>query len=221
MDISARAVDNTATALDERGFVDSITAVSWGPGSCSGISGGSVFVQCLPGTSVDFRVAFRNDIVMPTSVPQVFTFWIEVLGDGTFVLARIPVRIVVPADVPIYPASGSYWQEYDSDDHCAATERPDWNTLSWDIASLPAGTSVRWELRTAETAAALDTVTPVTFTVPSATSPADVGARLVSAGQNNYQRFLRVTAVLLSNADRTQTPVLRSFELRYTCIPQE
>lgn len=221
MDISARAVDNTATAIDERGFVDSITAVSWGPGSCSGISGGSVFVQCLPGTSVDFRVAFRNDIVMPTTVPQVFTFWIEVLGDGTYVLARIPVRIVVPADVPLYPPSGSYWQEYDSDDHCAATERPDWNTLSWDIASLPAGTSVRWELRTAETLAALGTVTPVTFTVPTATSPADVGARLVSAGQNNYLRFLRVTAVLLSNPERTQTPVLRSFELRYTCIPQE
>lgn len=222
MDISARAVDNaTSTTVDERGFVDAITAVSWGPGSCSGISGGSTFVQCLPGTSVDFRISFRNDIVMPTAVPQVFTFWIEVLGDGTFVLARIPVRIVVPANVPLYPPSGSYWQEYDSDLHCAATERPDWNTLSWVVASMPAGTSIRWELRTSETAAGLATAPVVSFTTPTATSPADVGARLVSAGQTNYQRFLRVTAVLNASPDRTQTPVLRSFELRYTCIPQE
>ncbi|HEY8430954.1 MAG TPA: hypothetical protein VIL20_21395 [Sandaracinaceae bacterium] len=220
MDISARAVDNPATPIDERGFVESITAVSWGPGSCSGISG-STFVQCLPGTSVDFRVAFRNDFVMPTSVPQVFTFWVEVFGDGAFVLERVPVRIVVPANVPIYPPSGSYWQDYDSDDHCTNTERPDWNTLSWEVADLPAGTSIRWELRASETAAGLASATPVTFTTPPAASPQDIGARLVAAGQNNYQRFLRVTAVLLANADRTQTPTLRSFEVRYTCVPQE
>ncbi len=221
MDISARAVDNAATALDERGFVDAITAVSWGPGSCAGISGGSTFVQCLPGTHVDFRVAFRNDVVMPTAVPQVFTFWIEILGDGTFVLERVPVRIVVPANVPLYPPSGSYWQDYDSTRHCAATERPDWNTLTWDIPSLPAGTSVRWELRTADTAAGVASAPPVTFTTPPTASPADIGARLVSAGQNNYLRYLRVTAVLLASADRTQSPTLRSFEVRYTCIPQE
>lgn len=222
MDISARAVDNPATAgFDERGFVSAITAVGWGPGSCSGISGGSTFLQCLPGTSVDFSVAFRNDIVMPTSVPQVFDLWVEVVGDGTFVLQRIPVRIVVPPQVPLYPPSGSYWRDYDSTSFCTATERPDWSTLTWSAVSIPAGTSIRWELRTATTAAGLDGAAPVTFTTPPTSSPVDVGALLTSAGVTNYLPYLRVTAVLLANADRTATPVLNSFELRYNCIPTE
>jgi hypothetical protein len=220
MDITARAVDNTATALDERGFVQSITAASWGPGSCSGISGGSTFVQCLPGTSVDFNIAFQNDIVMPSAVPQVFTFWIEVVGDGTFVLASIPVRIVVPPNVPLYPPSASYWRDYDADLFCASTERPDWSSLVW-AATIPAGTSIRFEARTGNTAAEAAAATPVSFTAPPSTSPQDIGNRLVAAGMPNYLPYLRITAVLLSNTARTQTPVLSSFELRYTCTPME
>ncbi|HJL16834.1 MAG TPA: PPC domain-containing protein [Sandaracinaceae bacterium LLY-WYZ-13_1] len=221
MDITARATDDAGTPIDERGFVDSISAVSWGPGSCSGISGGSTFVQCLPGTSVDFNVSFRNDFVMPTMVPQVFDFFIEVVGDGSFVLDRIPVRIVVPPEVPSYPPDGSYWRDYDSTAYCADNERPDWGDLSWDIVDLPAGTSVRWELRAAEDPADLDTATPITFTTPPTSSPVDVAAQLVSAGVGNYVPHLRVTAVLLADSSRTETPVLRSFELRFTCVPTE
>lgn len=221
MDISARAVDNTGTAIDERGFVDSITAVGWGPGSCTGISGGSTFVQCLPGTNVDFRIAFRNDIVMPTMSPQVFNFFIEVIGDGTFVLQRVPVRIVVPPSVPLYPPDGSYWRDYDSTLYCAPNERPDWGNLNWQIASLPAGTSIRWEIRAATTLAGLPGATPVTFTTPSTTPPVDIAARLATAGIPNLIEYLRVTAVLLANSTRTATPVLRSFEVQYTCVPVE
>lgn len=222
MDIGARAVDNPATAgVDERGFVESITARGWGPGSCTGTSGGHTFVDCLPGTHVDFRIAFRNDFVMPTTSPQVFDFWIEVVGDGTFVLERIPVRIVVPSSLPAYPASGRYWRDYDSTDHCEGTERPDWNDLEWEAPSIPAGTSIRWEVRASDTLAGLDTATPVTFTTPPTESPVDLGARLVSAGVGNYLPYLRLTAVLLANDARTTTPTLRSFSVRYTCIPQE
>ena len=221
LDISARATDDPATPIDERGFVDSITAVSWGPGSCRYISGGSTFVQCLPGTSVDFNVSFRNDIVMPSASPQVFTFFIEVLGNGTFVLDRIPVRIVVPPDVPLYPPSGEYWRDYDSTVYCADNERPDWGDLAWDLVSVPAGTSIRWEIRAANTLAALPGATPVTFTTPSTVSPVDIAARLVGAGIPNFIPYLRVTAVLLANADRTETPILRSFEVNYTCVPVE
>jgi len=222
MDIAARAVDNPATpAFDERGFVDAITAVGWGPGSCSGTSGGHTFVQCLPGTHVDFSIAFRNDVVMPTATPQVFDFWIEVVGNGTFVLERVPVRIVVPSNLPAYPPSGSYWRDYDSTAFCEATERPDWNNLTWETVSIPAGTSIRWEVRASQTLAGLATATPTTFTTPPTTSPVDLGARLTSAGIGNYVPYLRVTAVLLASADRQRTPTLRSFEVRYTCVPQE
>lgn len=221
MDISARAVDNTLTAIDERGFVDAIAAVGWGPGSCTGISGGSTFVQCLPGTSVDFNISFRNDIVMPTAVPQVFDFFIEVIGDGVYVLERIPVRIVVPASVPLYPPSGTYWRDYDSTLYCASNERPDWGNLTWEMVSLPAGTSVRWELRAAATLAGLAAATPVTFVVPGTSPPVDIAARLLAAGVPVGYPYLRVTSVLISNTARTQTPVLRSFEVRYSCVPEE
>ncbi len=222
MDVSARAVDNPATTgFDERSLVSAITAVSWGPGSCTGISGGSTFVQCLPGTSVDFRVGFQNNVVMPTSVPQVFDFWIEVVGDGSFVLERVPVRIVVPPNVPLYPPSGTYWRDYDSTAFCMATERPDWSTLTWDVASMPTGTSIRWEIRTATTAAGAASSTPVTVTTPPTMPPIDVAALLTAAGVPNYLPYLRVTAVLLANTGRTATPVLNSFELRYSCIPAE
>ena len=222
MDIAARAVDNPATAgIDERGFVDAITAVGWGPGSCSGTSGGHTFVQCLPGTHVDFSIAFRNDVVMPTATPQVFDFWIEVVGNGTFVLERVPVRIVVPSNLPAYPPSGSYWRDYDSTSFCEGTERTDWNNLTWETVDIPTGTSIRWEVRASQTLAGLATATPTTFTTPPTTSPVDLGARLTSAGIGNYVPYLRVTAVLLASADRQRTPILRSFEVRYTCVPQE
>ena len=221
MDITARATDDPGTGIDERGFVDSITAVGWGPGSCAGVSGGRTFVQCLPGTQVDFRIAFRNDIVMPTASPQVFDFFIEVVGDGSFVLDRIPVRILVPPNRPLYPPEGRYWRDYDSTLHCAENESPDWGNLTWDVVSMPSGTSVRWELRAAESLAALPGTTPVTFTAPPTSSPVDIAARLASAGVPNGLDYLRVTAVLRSNADRSETPVLRSFETRFVCVPTE
>jgi len=189
--------------------------------SCTGISGGRTFVQCLPGTSVDFNVAFRNDIVMPTATPQVFDFFIEVIGDGTFVLERIPVRIVVPPEVPAYPPEGRYWRDYDSTMYCASNERPDWGDLEWEIVSLPSGTSILWEIRAASTSAGLASATPVTFTTPSTTSPIDIAARLSSAGVPNLLEYLRVTAVLRANSARTETPVLRSFTARFTCVPVE
>jgi len=221
MDISARATNNPATPIDERGFVDSITAVGWGPGSCTGISGGRTFVQCLPGTNVDFNVAFRNDIVMPTATAQVFDFFIEVIGDGTAVLERVPVRIVVPPETPAYAPEGSYWRDYDSTLYCADNERPDWGALEWEIVSLPSGTSVRWEIRAASTAGGLASATPVTFTTPSTMSPIDIAARLASAGVPNLLEYLRVTAVLRANPARSETPVLRSFTAHFTCVPVE
>src|SRR5690606_31918606 len=110
--------------------------------------------------------------------------------------------------------------DYDSTSFCEGTERPDWNNLTWETVDLPAGTSIRWEIRAAQTLAGLATATPTTFTTPPTSSPVDLGARLTSAGIGNYLPYVRVTAVLLASPDRERTPTLRSFEVRYTCIPQ-
>jgi hypothetical protein len=219
MDITARPSGDT------QGFtVVPISAVSWGPaGSCLSISGGSTFVGCLPGTQVNFNVQFRNTTVMPTTVAQTFTFFIEVVGDGTIILARIPVIIVVPPALPTYPPSGTYTRDYDSTVRCAVNERPIWGNLRWDVPSLPAGTGVRFELSTADTAAALPTATPVaTVTVPAAgVGTASITNALTAAGALPRLRQLRVTAILTSSPDRFRAPVLRQVDVSYTCIPDE
>ena len=131
LDVTVRAVDNPATAIDERRFLVSAVAASWGPGSCTSASG-DTFLQCLPGTNVDFRLDFQNSFVTPTSSPQVFDFSIQVIGDDVTVINEVPVRIVVPADRALRTESGSYTRSYDAADTCRIPpERPDYNTLTW------------------------------------------------------------------------------------------
>ncbi len=221
MDVSAVALDNPATTtIDETGFVQAITAVSFPAGRCTGISG-NVFLQCLPGTNVNFNVTFNNNFVMPTTVPQVFDFTINVMGNGTYLLQSVPVRIVVPPAVPSFPASGTYSRDYDATIRCSIPpDRPDWQSFTW-TANTPSDSSIDFQIRTADTIAGLGSATPVAVTVPSATSPIDIGTTLVAAGQANFHPYLRVTAVLNASTDRTVTPTLTGFELQYTCTPME
>lgn len=215
MNVSARAVGDT------QGFTRTpIAALSWGAGGCSGISGGTTFLQCLPGTEVNFRVTFRNDVVLPTATAQVFSFFIEVVGDGSVVLARVPVRIVVPAVVAAYPESGSYYREYDSTSRCAFNERPDWGTLSWD-ADIPTGTRIEFELRAANSAAGLPTAPVGRIPTVIGSSSVDLASELRAAGYPNGMQHLRLTAVLYSSATRSASPVLRNMEVTYNCYPAE
>lgn len=59
----------------------------------------------------------------------------------------------------------------------------------------------------------------VTWASPTAIAPIDVADQLVGAGQPNLLRHLRITAVLSANAARSSSPVLRSFELTFNCMP--
>jgi hypothetical protein len=223
MDVSARASGDTA------GFTQSISAVSWGVGSCTGISGGTVFTQCLPGTQVNFNVQFRNTTVMPTMVAQVFTFYIEIVGDGTVILARIPVRIVVPPLVGTFAPEGRYFREYDSTTRCdPMLECADWNIYHY-AGSVPPNTRLRFEFRTTNSAGALATTMPVAVVeVTSAASSGapsysvagdiDVGALLESVGAGNLRPYMRAEVVLISSPDRTAAPSLSSMETRFDCV---
>ncbi len=216
MDITARASGDT------RGFTRSITAVSWGPGVCAGISGGTMFVDCLPGANVRFDVAFQNVSVPASASPQVFTFFIEVVGNGTAVLERIPVRVVVPPTGSGYLPEATYWHDYDSTLSCLIDERPDWGALLWS-ADTPAGTSIRIDLRGARSLAALPTATPVASVEVTTSGPgsADIAALLFAAGADEGLPFLRAFVTMRSSADLTRAPVLHRLELAYTCVPAE
>lgn len=219
-DVSARAEDNPATpGFDERGFVSSIRTRPNAStrARCTGDTG-TTFLDCLPGTEVDFAVTFHNDVVPPTAVPQVFDFEIVVLLDGT-IQERIPVRIVVPPELPEYPEEGSFFREYDANVRCEIPpQRPDWGTLTWS-ATTPPGTEIEFQIQTEDTLD--DTRTgPIrySFTVPPTTPPIDLGEML---GTHNLRPYLRLTTILRSNEERTAAPVLNGFELTFVCTDME
>ncbi len=221
MDVSVRAVDDPSTAIDERGFLDSVVALGWGAGSCEGTTGGGTFTQCLPGTELSFQVAFANDIVAPSGVNQVFDFYLEVVGDGTYVLDRVPVRILVPGLSVVFAPEGRYARAYDASDVCAPNERPIWTSLSWVAPRVPSGTSITFELRSGDTADDARGARKVEVVTPSAASPVDITRVLDDAGVRRGMRHLHVTAVLRANDTLNQSPTLREMEVRWLCVPME
>ena len=96
VEISARAVDDAGTAVDESAFVESIVATGDGPtGDCASFAG-AVYTDCLPGTDVGFDLTLRNDIVAPTTSAQIFEVTLEFVYDGTTVVSTKTIRILVP-----------------------------------------------------------------------------------------------------------------------------
>ena len=75
-----------------------------------------------------------------------------------------------------------------------------------EIVSLPTGTSIRWEIRAANTLTGLDTATPVTFTTPSTMPPVDVAARLATAVRTARQRRIGSPRRAMATASESSTP---------------
>ncbi len=103
------------------------------------------------------------------------------------------------------------------------TERPLFRQFTWD-ATIPAGTSITFEFRAGNTAAAAAAAMPVPFAVLPATVPPipDVTQLFLDAMREPIEAqspFMEVRAVLNSSADRRRTPTLRGFSLEFTCVP--
>ncbi len=219
-DVAARGSDNPATEIDERNFVERVTAVSFPAGRCTGKTA-STFLQCLPGTSVRFDVAFRNDFVRPTTTAQVFNFFIEVTLSG-IVQTRVPVRIVVPPDVTTYEP-GSFSRVYDANTRCEIPpERPDWGTFTYR-SNTPDDSKIRFVFQTANTEAGLAGADPLTIAVPLADDDGsfDLGQFLVDNGQQNYRPYVKMTAFLDPSSSRTAAPTLTGFEQTFVCADAE
>jgi hypothetical protein len=137
--------------------------------------------DCLPGSTPKFTVTFTN----PASAPVPpnpsdpfggYHFTLQLRGNGKYVLDTIPVYII-PTDIPVMqpppPAAFQTLGVYEQDvfaGACRQVPGPDGgfvidpnskNTVAWsDIfydANIPDGTSVDFEICTADTAAGLTT----------------------------------------------------------------
>jgi hypothetical protein len=118
-----------------------------------------------------------------------------------------------------YVAEGRHERVYDATLSCdALTELPGWDRLDYDV-EIPPGTTLDFELRVASTLAALGSASPVIVHASTGHGTLDVTAALLTSGGPTAGMFLSITAVLHASADRSLTPVLVRYDLRYTCDP--
>ncbi|MCB9659714.1 MAG: hypothetical protein R3B40_16920 [Polyangiales bacterium] len=220
---------NLLPGIPASALVQSITLPA--PGCAVGCTGAipNGCSSCLPGTSLPFQVTFNNNVITPTAVDQVFNFDLIVRGNlGAIELQRVPVRIVVPGNVPTTTyMSGTFSRTFDATDTCdIPPTRPDWGLFQWEV-STPGTTSVVFQFRTAETEAELNSQSPITISVPTRPDApttaqfVDIGDLLTSMGGQNYLPYMRVTAVLNPDAAGTTAPTLTSMGLQYSCVDSE
>ncbi|MFT5357714.1 MAG: hypothetical protein ACI9KE_004951 [Polyangiales bacterium] len=106
-------------------------------------------------------------------------------------------------------ATGTYDETFDG--LCA---NPVWDSLVYDV-NTPAGTSVEFVGRTADTIAGLDAASAVTIALtPPDTSPGDVTTAFMVAGVTP-QRYFRLTTIIRGVPG--DSPVVRSYTVGWTC----
>jgi hypothetical protein len=99
MNISARAADDPADAVDALVFIDQIIPTPDPAAPCTaGLTvSGNTYTGVLPGTTVCFDIVPRqNDTVMPTAEPQVYLAKVQVWGDEVTLLDERDVYFLVP-----------------------------------------------------------------------------------------------------------------------------
>ena len=87
--INLVALDNPATAIDERDFVFQYSTLRVDSGTCVGATS-TRFDKCSAGTKVVWSVHLANTVVGAAALPQVFDFSFDI--EGTIV----PVRVTIP-----------------------------------------------------------------------------------------------------------------------------
>jgi hypothetical protein len=109
--------------------------------------------------------------------------------------------------------TGTYTEDYDTG--CA---NPSVAQLTWDAVT-PAGTSLIFSVRTADTVAGLGGATATTVAnAPMMMPPVDVGARLAAQMPAIVaRRQLRLTVTFNSSSMPIASPVLRSMSLAWRC----
>jgi hypothetical protein len=126
-------------------------------------------VKCTPGADPLFKITLSNPNPPynvprnPNDVPNGgWNMRVDLVADGQYTVDSIPVY-VIPEDVIAQPGDKKYdavgtYQDNVPSTGCVGNEAPLWKALHW-TGSLPGGTSIAWNICTADTAAGLDSCT--------------------------------------------------------------
>ncbi len=131
-------------------------------------------IACTPGAVPRFKITIANPSP-PNNVPSNpadplggYNLRIDLIGDGQYVVDQIPIYII-PEDVVEEPGENRYeplgtYSQTISAQGCFGTEAPLWKDLNW-TADIPSGTTLTWNVCTANTIEELDTCTLQTAAV--------------------------------------------------------
>ncbi|MFO0711330.1 MAG: hypothetical protein U0353_15885 [Sandaracinus sp.] len=129
------------------------------------------------------------------------------------------VRLAHAASGSGYVAEGRHERVHDGTLSCdPRTSLSEWRTIDYDV-EIPAGTAIDFELRVASSEAALATAMPATVPAMQGHGVIDVAFALLTSGAPTSGPFFSVTVVLHASADGSASPVLRRYDLRYSCVP--
>lgn len=228
-DVSLRAADDETTPEDERDFVEIVRHGECAVGQpleCAG-GVGRTCLDCEIGALLDYEVVFSNRSTPPTASSQLFDFELVARADGAIEVERIPVRIMVPDaaahEFDDLPGTSFYRNSYDSTARCITPpERPKWGDLVWE-GSTPEGTSIEFQIRTANTAEELPTAIPAIVVVPDDTEShtLDLTQELIDAEQSSGLPYIQITAMLNPSNDPPGTPTLRGWTFEFFCEAAE
>ena len=228
-DISAREVDNDGTAVDEGDFIFSIRwedCAQGEPVGC-GWGAGPQCRRCELGAPVDFEVLFANRTVPPTAASQVYDFELVIRADEAVEVERIPVRVLVPEaaqhEFEDTPGSSFYRNAYDTTTRCnLPPERPKWGNLTWE-GDTPDGTSIEFQIRTANTELELGAAIPAVVAIPTDTESREfnITDELIADGLTYGLPYIQITAVLNPSFSPPATPTLEGWTFEFVCEAAE
>ncbi len=146
-----------------------------------------------------------------------------------------------PAPPPPTYAAGSFVRDYDASSVCPSGKSVVWGHWSWQ-AMTPSDSQIAFTVRTADTAAGLDSApeSALLFSAPPGPSAlagqparaaqgnpdtqhgsAVVDTSLAAAGRPRSKPFLRVASALTPSSDQSFAPTLQAWNLEVTCVDSE
>ncbi len=222
--------DISVVALEDE--TDFVVRVGWNDCAfgetldCADAAGNTCF-DCSVGAALVYDVLLVNRTVPPMSTAQIFDFELRVTADDSIEVERIPVRVMVPDEsshsFDDLPATAFYRNSYDTTARCITPpERPKWGNLTWEGLT-PEGTSIEFQIRTANTAEELPLAIPAIVTVTPETegNAFDLTAELIADGLPYGLPYLQITAILNPSSDPPATPELTGWTFQFFCEAAE